>query len=179
MPETPQTLLEETSDLLDALIPVVQRSIEALQHNPNPLAQNLIQQEVKCQESLLQRSEEIKERLHDCLNLPNQPAKKSSAITDGADRGPKIRGEPLSGPQTFTVKGKPISLTAQQVEELKSIYNTDKARNPKAGPTGTVKRVLVDQCIIPESHANNAWNAVARIVGHLTPLQKKKLKGTR
>lgn len=179
MQETIRTLLEETSELLDVLMPVVQRSVDALQYNPNPLAQNLIQQEVKCQENLLQQSEKIKERLHDCLNLPNQPAKNSSAITEGTARGRKIRGEPLSGPQTFTVKGKSISLTAPQVEELKSVYNADKARNPKAGPTGAVKRVLVDQYIIPESHANKAWNAVARIVGHLTPLQKKNLKGTR
>ena len=176
MQETPETLLEETSDLFDVLIPVVQRSIEALQHNPNLLAQHLIQQEIKHQEGLLQRLEEIKKRLHGHLNLSNQLAEKSSAITENSDHGLKIQGKPLSGPQTFTVKSKSISLTAQQVEELKSIYNSDKARNPKAGPTGAVKRILVAQRIIPEFHANNAWNAVARIVGHLTPLQKKKLR---
>ena len=35
MQETRQTLLEETSELLDALAPVVQRSIDALQHDQN------------------------------------------------------------------------------------------------------------------------------------------------
>ena len=70
MQETPETLLEETSELLDVLAPVVQRSIEALQHDLNPLLQHLVQQEVEHQEDLLQRIEEIKGRLHDFLNPP-------------------------------------------------------------------------------------------------------------
>ena len=70
MQETRQTLLEETSELLDALAPVVQRSIDALQHAPNPLLQHLIQQEVELQEDLLQRVEEMKENLNSYLNPP-------------------------------------------------------------------------------------------------------------
>ena len=68
MQETPETLLEETSELLDALAPVVQRNIDALQHNPNPLLQHLIQQEIERQDSLLQRVEEMRERLNGYLN---------------------------------------------------------------------------------------------------------------
>ena len=70
MQETPETLLEETSELLNALAPVVQRGIDALQHDPNPLLQHLIQQEIECQEGLLQRIAEIKERLNSYLNPP-------------------------------------------------------------------------------------------------------------
>lgn len=70
MQETTKVLLEETSKLLDALIPVVQRSIDTLQHAPNLLLQHLIQQEVEHQKDLLQRIEEMKERFHDCLNPP-------------------------------------------------------------------------------------------------------------
>ena len=70
MQETPETLLEETSDLLDALIPVVQRSIGALQHDPNPLLQHLIHQEIERQEGLLQQIGEMKERLHNHLSPP-------------------------------------------------------------------------------------------------------------
>ena len=87
-----------------------------------------------------------------------------------------MKGKPLSGPQEFTVKGRRISLSAQQVEKLKSTYNADKERNPKAGPNGAVQKVLVDPGLIPAHHANNAWNAVARIVGHLTPAQKQAIK---
>ena len=89
-----------------------------------------------------------------------------------------MKGKPLSEPQEFTVKGKRISLSAQQVEELKTIYKADKELNPKAGPNGAIKKVLVKTGIIPSHHANNAWNAVARIVGHLTPAQKRAIKET-
>ena len=70
MQETPETLLEETSELLDALVPILQRNMEALQHTPNPLLQHLIQQEVEHQENLLRQIEEVKQRMHDCLNPP-------------------------------------------------------------------------------------------------------------
>ena len=70
MQETPKTLLEETSELLDELTPVVQRNIETLQHDSNPLLQHLIQQEVERQEDLLQRIEAMKGRMHVYLNPP-------------------------------------------------------------------------------------------------------------
>ena len=82
MPETPETLLEETSDLLDALIPVVQRSIGALQHAPNPLLQYLIHQEIERQEGLLQQIAEMKERLHDCLNPPEDEQESDLPLTE-------------------------------------------------------------------------------------------------
>ncbi len=55
MQETPETLLEETSNLLDALASVLQRSIDALQHDPNPLLQHLIQGAVEHQKDLLRQ----------------------------------------------------------------------------------------------------------------------------
>ena len=73
MQETPETLLEETFELLDALLPVVQRSIGALQHTPNLLLQHLIQQEIEHQEDLLRRIEEMKGRLQEHLNPPDEP----------------------------------------------------------------------------------------------------------
>ena len=70
MPETPETLLEETFEFLDALASVVQRSIDALKHDPNPLLQHLIQQEIEHQKDLLQQIEKMKERLHNHLSPP-------------------------------------------------------------------------------------------------------------
>ena len=73
MPEKSKKLLEETSDLMDKLTPVLQRSIDALQHVPNPLLQHLIQQEIEHQADLLQRIEEMKGRLQEHLNPPDEP----------------------------------------------------------------------------------------------------------
>ena len=70
MPEKPETLLEETSELLGELMPIVQRNIDALQQNPNPLLQHLIDQEIERQEGLLQQVAEMKKRIHDYLNPP-------------------------------------------------------------------------------------------------------------
>ena len=73
MQEIPETLLKETSELLTILIPIVKRSIDALQHAPNPLLQHLIQQEIEHQEDLLQRIEEMNGRLQEHLNPPDEP----------------------------------------------------------------------------------------------------------
>ena len=72
MQETTRTLLGKTSGLLDALMPVMKRSIDALKRDPNPLVQHLIAQEIKHQEGLLQQMEKIKEGLHNCLNPPDK-----------------------------------------------------------------------------------------------------------
>ena len=93
-------------------------------------------------------------------------------LIKGSHREQEI-GKPLSGPQRITINSKQYYLTTRQVEDLKAAYNADKRRNPKAGPGGVIKRVLVSRGIIPEADRNHAWNAVARIVGHLTPAQKR------
>ena len=85
MQENHETLLEETSELLGALVPILQRGIAALQHDVNPLLQHLIQQEVKYQEGLLQQIEQIKENIHDHLNPPEE-------IPDGNE----VENEPLT-----------------------------------------------------------------------------------
>ena len=64
MRETPETLLEETSELLDCVSPVLPRSIDALQH--------LVQQEVEHQEGLLQQIGQIKANIQDHLNPPKK-----------------------------------------------------------------------------------------------------------
>lgn len=87
MQETPETLLEETSDLLDALAPVVQRGIDALQHDPDPLLQHLIQQEIECQEGLLQRIAEIKERLNSYLNPPENVTQPEDVLQPDEQEG--------------------------------------------------------------------------------------------
>ena len=63
-----EILLEETSKLLDELIPVVQRNIDALQHDSNPLLQHLIQQEIESYQKLLERAEETKNGLQNLLD---------------------------------------------------------------------------------------------------------------
>lgn len=82
MRETSETLLEETSELLNMLMPVVKRSIDALQHDPNPLLQHLIQQEVEGQENLLQRIEEMKRRLQEHLTPPEETARQDESESD-------------------------------------------------------------------------------------------------
>lgn len=82
MQETPETLLKETSDLLDELIPILQRNIDALQHAPNPLLQHLIQQEVEHQKGLLRQIEQMNGRVQEHLKptdlLQNDMLRRSS-----------------------------------------------------------------------------------------------------
>lgn len=82
MQETSEALLEEISELLNMLIPVLQRSIDALQHTPNSLLQHLIQQEVGCQEDLLRRIEEMKGRVQEHLNPPEGSAHQDESEGD-------------------------------------------------------------------------------------------------
>ena len=70
MQETPETLIQITSDLLKSLTPILQRNIDTLQHDRNPFLQHRIQQEIEYQKGLLQQMEEVKERLQDYLNAP-------------------------------------------------------------------------------------------------------------
>ena len=71
MGTTPQTLLEETSELLDDLIPVLQSSIDSLQSDLNPeetVLRKLLEQEIDRQEELLLRAEDVNDRLLSHLN---------------------------------------------------------------------------------------------------------------
>ena len=70
MPEISETLLEETSELLDGLIPIVQKSIGTLKHDSKSIRQDMIDLEIERQESLLQQVKTLKERIHNCLKLP-------------------------------------------------------------------------------------------------------------
>ena len=72
MQETPETLRGITSDLLESLAPILQRNIDALQHEHdlNPFLQHRIQQEIEHQKGLLQQMEEVKERLQNYLSVP-------------------------------------------------------------------------------------------------------------
>ena len=68
---TPETLLEETSELLDDLIPVLQSSIDSLQSDLNPeqtVLQRLLGQEIDRQEELLLKAEDVNDRLLNHLN---------------------------------------------------------------------------------------------------------------
>ena len=127
-----------------------------------------------------QRDKDMRSKTSESGKVPNDSEllkdTKEAEFTEGSHLKPEVQGKPLSLLQEFTVKGKRISLNAQQVEELKTVYKADKKLNPKAGPGGAVKKVLVQTGIIPPQHTNNAWNAVARIVGHLTPAQKRATK---
>ena len=70
MQETPETLIQITSNLLKFLAPILRRNIDTLQHDINPFLQHRIQQEIAHQNGLLQQIEEVKERLHNYLNAP-------------------------------------------------------------------------------------------------------------
>ena len=100
------------------------------------------------------------------LNRRKRKSTKRSTTANSAT------GEPKSGPQTITVMGMEVNLSAEVVEDLKESY----AKDGKIQPA--VNTVLVDRGIISEDQKNHAWNSVARIVGHLTPAQAAKLNGT-
>ena len=70
MQETPETIMDITSDLLESLAAILQRNIKALQHDPHPLLEHRIRQEIEHQKGLLQRMEEVKGRLQNYLNAP-------------------------------------------------------------------------------------------------------------
>ena len=70
MQETPEAIMEITSDLLKSLAPILQRNIDTLQQDSNPFLQHRIQQEIEHQKGLLQQMEEVKERLQNYLNVP-------------------------------------------------------------------------------------------------------------
>ena len=82
MQEISTNLLNEAYDILDELIPVLQRNIAALQHDSNPLLKHLIQQELECQEDLLEQLEELQEKLHDHLHPSEEPAKPDEQEND-------------------------------------------------------------------------------------------------
>lgn len=92
MQETPETLLKETSDLLDELIPILRRNIKALQHDPDPLLQHLIQKEVEHQKDLLRQIDEVKQRLHDCLNSPEDDEAEDDSQLSEITGGPSPVG---------------------------------------------------------------------------------------
>lgn len=146
-------------------------------------AQSALQEEykhlteiIKRLESILKSTKRRKNEVEKLIKTHKPPVEytKEEEFSGDSHRKSEVQGKSLSGPQKFTVKGKRISLSAQQVEKLKKIYEADRKLNPKAGPNGAIKKVLVETGLIPPGHAKNAWGAAARIVGHLTPKQKRK-----
>lgn len=135
MLETTQTLLGETSELLESLMPVMQRSIDTLKHDPNPLVQHLIAEEIKHQEGLLEQMEKIKKRLHDCLNPPDKVAQPTQSHhvnlhpdlhPDEIADGPPVSsfGSPPVG--AAVLKSYPLTVTIPEKDlEIKCRYGID------------------------------------------------------
>ena len=104
MQETPETIMDITSDLLESLTAILQRNIEALQHDSHPLIQHRIQQEIEHQSGLLQRIAEVKERLQNYLNAP---APDPDVVPEQDLRNDEIRRQsyPLGGALGVTIFG--------------------------------------------------------------------------
>ena len=71
MQERPETLINQTSDLLEEIIPTLDRNIQMLRNDVNPeggVLQYLLQQEIKNQESVLRRTKELKVEINRYLN---------------------------------------------------------------------------------------------------------------
>ena len=71
MRETPETLINQTSNLLEEIIPTLDRNIQMLQIDVNPQGgalQYLLQQEIENQESVLRRTKELKVEINRYLN---------------------------------------------------------------------------------------------------------------
>ena len=71
MRDAPDTLIKETSNLLEEIIPVLSGNIQILQNDLNPqggMLQYLLQKEIELQKSLLQRTRELNEKVDQYLN---------------------------------------------------------------------------------------------------------------
>lgn len=68
MDETSEILLKETSELLEELIPVLERNIDALKDDSNPLLKHLIQRQIDDYQQMLERTKKNKDRLQDLLD---------------------------------------------------------------------------------------------------------------
>ena len=67
MQEIHNALINDTSNLLEELIPVLSRNIQMLHNDLDPqdsVLQYLLQQEIEMQEKLLQRTKELKEKVN-------------------------------------------------------------------------------------------------------------------
>ena len=104
MQETPETLIAATTHLLDSLVPILQRSIDALQNDDNKLLQHRIQQEIQHQKGLLQQMKKVKERLQ---NHFNAPAPDPDVVPEHDLRNDEIRRQsyPPGGPIGVTMFG--------------------------------------------------------------------------
>ena len=116
MQETPETLLEITSDLLKSLVPILQRNIATLQHDRNPFLQHRIQQEIKHQQGLLHQIEEVKERLQNYLNAPAPDSPEHDLRNDEIRR----QSYPSGGALGVTMFG-----TESGTEQIRFRYTSD------------------------------------------------------
>ena len=86
---TPETLLEESSELLDDLIPILQSSIDSLQSDLNPeqtVLQKLLGQEIDRQEELLLKAEDVNDKLLNHLNQTEDEAAEDEPQEDVPQR---------------------------------------------------------------------------------------------
>ena len=104
MQETPETLMEITSDLLESLAPILQRNINTLQQDSNPFLQHRIQQEMEHQKGLLQQVEEVKGRLQNYLNVPTSDQDESEPDLR-QDETLRRQSYPPGGPLGVTMFG--------------------------------------------------------------------------
>lgn len=96
--------------------------------------------------------------------LPTAKRRASSPRQKRSDK----QGQALTGEQHITVNHVDYTIPADVVKRMHEVY---------AGrPQQVVNDVLIKEAIIPAEDANHAWNAVARIVGHLTPAQQRKIE---
>lgn len=104
MQETPETLMEITSNLLESLVPILQRNVDTLQQNSNPFLQHRIQQEMEHQKGLLQQVEKVKRRLQNYLNVPASD-RDGSELDLRQDEVLRRQSYPLGGPLGVTMFG--------------------------------------------------------------------------
>ena len=121
MQETSENLFEEVYDLLDELMPVLQRSIGALQYDSNPLLQHLIQQEVERQEELLEQLEELQEKLHDHLHPVEEAPKQVEPESDSQLEG----SEQEDSEQDYPSVGGKLGVTMPNREKIRLQYASD------------------------------------------------------
>ena len=96
----------------------------------------------------------------------------SSAEEQEIRSNQSTHGVPHTGPEDVTINGVKYTITADEVEALKSIYNETGTPN---GVEIALNEVLVDTGRIPDDTKtkNLAWYPIARIVGHRVPSQQR------
>ena len=170
MQEMPKILLEETFKLLDELIPIVERNIDALKHNSNTLVQHLIQQEIESYQKLLERTEETKNRFQDLLD--SQKVEQEEAELKEVELE-EVQAENDDSEEILSEKPEREETHLQETEPQAVEPEEDELRRPKLGinqtaaghPIAPITVKMPDGTLIRRRYGSNTFVEVIKKIG--------------